>query len=719
MMVNFTYQDLAGSLLAFVLFPLVLVFPGYLVGWTINLFDFRRRLAVVRFLMSLVLSNAVSPIFLYLAFRLTSARIAIVGLLLIWLAWVIILFNNRPTKEDRSPLVEQGEVKRLQIIAIFTGAIWVAFAILWLVDIQLKDRLYFNVVAYDYTTRSAVVDAITRTGVPPVNPSYYPGQPQKLTYLYFFWYILASVVDQLGGNWVDARTALIASVAWCGLGLIATIAVYLRLRSKTGGAKIWRSSLLASQLLLVSGMDFVVVIIFLIVSRITLGVAIFDGRMEGWNMPIMTWLGALMWVPLHVSSVMACLTGMLLFLTCLERAIKHQLAAALVAGLSFASALGLSVWVTLTFAVFWVAWMAILWLQKKYRITVLFMSLAGVFGLIFVSPFLNDLLQNMPSPGDSGLPVALFIRPFTILSMYAGLYSPILEGIVSFVTLPLNYFFELGFFLFAGVLWIKFRLKTGLRQYPFFVAESTLVATVFFLLTFLRSTIIHINDLGIRAWLLGQFVLLIWAVDWLETQFSKRTPLTLILIFITPSITAKATNPLRILVTLGILTSLLDMFILRTWAPLTDIQVIGFPNELSPDTQLGQRTYAARLAFNYIRDHLPKDIIVQDNSLTVLDRPSGLYGTRQMVISEHAAYGVPNDQYESLKDQISGIFLNTDLQTWKPVDRICLDRSIDVLIVKDTDPFWHNLAYLSTQRSPLFQNKYYALFACGGYASVP
>ena len=100
-----------------------------------------------------------------------------------------------------------------------------AFCIFCLVDIQLGNRLYYTVIGLDYTTRAALIDAITRTGVPPINPSYYPGHPEQLTYLYYFWYILGSLVDQLGGKWVDSRAALIASVCWCGLGLMATIAV--------------------------------------------------------------------------------------------------------------------------------------------------------------------------------------------------------------------------------------------------------------------------------------------------------------------------------------------------------------------------------------------------------------------------------------------------------------------------------------------------------------
>jgi ABC-type sulfate transport system permease subunit len=59
---NFTLQDTLGATLAFCLFPLVIVFPGYVTGWALDLFDFRLRQPIVRLGIGLILSFAVSPI---------------------------------------------------------------------------------------------------------------------------------------------------------------------------------------------------------------------------------------------------------------------------------------------------------------------------------------------------------------------------------------------------------------------------------------------------------------------------------------------------------------------------------------------------------------------------------------------------------------------------------------------------------------------------------
>lgn len=66
---------------------------------------------------------------------------------------------------------------------------------------------------------------------PLFNPSYFPGHPEYINSLYYFWYILCSVIDQFGGNLVDARMALIAGDAWIGIILVSTMFLYLKLRN--------------------------------------------------------------------------------------------------------------------------------------------------------------------------------------------------------------------------------------------------------------------------------------------------------------------------------------------------------------------------------------------------------------------------------------------------------------------------------------------------------
>ncbi len=167
---------------------------------------------------------------------------------------------------------------------------------------------------------------------------------------------------------------------------------------------------------------------------------------------------------------------------------------------------------------------------------------------------------------------------------------------------------------------------------------------------------------------------------------------------------------------IGVLTTSLDMIVLRTWTMMIDANIAGFPNELSSDTNLGQRTYAARLAYDYIRDNTSETTVIQDNPTILLNRPGGLYGTRQMAISDRTAYGVPTDQYEFLTKQIGEIFLSKNITTWDGIDKICDQHFINIIIVNDVDPLWGSLKNLEQQRAPRYQNQYYAVMDCGHLA---
>jgi hypothetical protein len=218
----------------------------------------------------------------------------------------------------------------------------------------------------------------------------------------------------------------------------------------------------------------------------------------------------------------------------------------------------------------------------------------------------------------------------------------------------------------------------------------------------LRSTLTTTNDLGWRAWLPGQFVLLIWGVDIVEVLFFNKGSVTPI--FIKPGEIVKTKNFLRVLIAIGILTSTMDAVFQRILWPVR------------AGLEIGQRNYSAHLAYDYLRDHIPANVVTQNNPLTVLDRPSGLYGTHQMAISDRTPYSVPLDGFYRLMTEVGILFTNRHVTNWQLTDRICQEHSIDVLIISDADLIWSSLAILRTQRLALYENAYYALFACGDYA---
>ncbi len=686
---NFTLQDILGATLAFCLFPLVIVFPGYVTGWALDLFDFRLRQPIVKLGIGLVLSFAITPIVLDLTSSLLSFNFALITLGGFAAAFAFIILRERPASTSQT--------KRGAKTILWIGVVWVALAILSLIDIQWKDQLYFSVVSGDQTTRVAIIDAMTRTGVPPINPSYYPGHPVQLTFIYYFWYILGSMIDVIGGRYVDARAALTASSVWAGLGLMAIVALYLRLRNANNTESAWRSAKIGVALLTVSGLDALPIAIIMI----TTGTII--GTIEHWNTLIGAWIGTILWAPHHIAALIAGLSVIMLAQFARGRPGSRQFIVLTIAGLGFASALGLSVWVTLVFIVFWGAWLVALFFQKSERGLITPMVFAGIVAILLASPFLIGMFQGRS--GTAGqFPIMFEIRSLFILESFVEKWPPIARSLTMLAVLPINYLFELGFFFIAGIYWFKIKEKGTTRSNPFYLAEILLLAVVLFIGSCMRSALIThpfaliaTNDLGWRSWLPGQFVLLIWGVDILENMVFTTIPASNIEAI-------KTRNLLLVLVSIGILTSTMDVVSLR----------IGYPVILGEEA--GKRSYSAHLAYDYLRDNIPADVITQNNPLDVADRPSGLYGTHQMVISDRTAFGFPLDVFGKLTDEIGVLFTNENITDWQLTDRICREHSIDVLTIKDTDPVWSSLAVLKAQRPALYENAHYAVFACGNYS---
>ena len=377
---NFTLQDILGATLAFCLFPLVIVFPGYVTGWVLDLFDFRLRRPIVRLGIGIVLSFAISPIVLHLTSSLLSFNFALFTLTGFAAAFVVIILKAK----TGSAL----EINRNIKLFFWIGMGWAVFAIFSLINIQWGDQLFFSVTSFDQTTRVSIIDAMTRTGVPPINPSYYPGSPVLLTFLYYFWYILGSMVDAIGGRYVDARAALNASSAWAGLGLMAVVALYLRQRNASRGESTWRSARIGIGLLAVSGLDVIPI------AMLMLATGQIVGSIDVWNTWIQSWAASALWVPHHLASLVAGLCAMMLAQSARGRSTSKQYVILTIAGFGFASAFGLSMYVTLVFVVFWGVWLIAIFFQKADRSLILPMIFSGIVALLLVSPFFNGIVSK-------------------------------------------------------------------------------------------------------------------------------------------------------------------------------------------------------------------------------------------------------------------------------------------------------------------------------------
>jgi hypothetical protein len=236
--------------------------------------------------------------------------------------------------------------------------------------------------------------------------------------------------------------------------------------------------------------------------------------------------------------------------------------------------------------------------------------------------------------------------------------------------------------------------------------------------TFLESAIIN-NDLGWRGFMFAQFVLLIWAADVVILLFPKFFVRRGIQPGFTIPLLPRTARAITVLLVIGGLTTAYDLAILRLFAPLGDQQIIPTLHDLSPDHQLGKRTYAARQAYAFIRDKTPWTAIIQHNPTVVNDRYSGLYGMRQAVVTDHTLYGVgvPEDLYAVMSAAIAALFVPDARGQYADPGQVCRAYSIDILVVKDTDPVWDDPRGWLAQVAPLYANDFFQIMPCASFGS--
>jgi len=480
----FTVGDAAGSLLGTLVFALVLVGPGYVTGWVTDILGFRGRTLAEQMIWSLPLSLCVMTLMAVFVGKYGSLNAA---------CWVAALLTIAAVGLGwRHGAAAKWSLQRLTAGVMVA---WVLFVVMELVDFGFGNKLYMSTTVFDHSVRTAFVEAVVRTGVPPHNPLYWTtvggvGHAAPMRY-YYFWYVLCAMVVKLGH--VTARQSMIASCVWAGFAVAAAIALYCQ---HFLGVARRRLIGVAIALLTVTGLDLLVV-----VANLLRGQAM-DPDMEWWSMTQVTsWMDTLLWVPHHAAGLVCCLFGFLLVWMSRERGRGQRLVCGVVAGLGFASAFGISTYIAVGFAMVMVAWLVRALLRDRVRAAVLL--LAGVTASLVLVPYLRELRQAGPNAAGKTHLFALGVRPMIDPGMVAD--DPAAKGMAVVALLGPGYFVELGFF--ALVLAVAWRRRRSLGE-----AERTAVFLTLWGLvvaTFVRSTVIGTNDFGIRSMLIPQFFLLL------------------------------------------------------------------------------------------------------------------------------------------------------------------------------------------------------------------
>lgn len=687
---NFTLTDISASIAAVCLFPLFVLIPGYVVAWLLDLFDFRRRTMLFRLTLSVPLSIAIVPIWSYLAGRYFSMTAVWALYAASWASLAVLVFRGR---HEAAPRSAPGAWRMAATIL----SIWGALALFSLVDLQLGGKLYYSTIALDYSVRTQFIHAISTTGVPPLNPFFFPGHGELLRY-HYFWLIPCSMVDVAGGALVGPREAWIGGAIWCGAGFLATVALFFRLAVYQGPETFRRRTLIGVLLLGVTGLDILPNALLWRMYSTGLTPSILP-TVEWWNEQVDGFTWTALWEAHHLAALVACLMTFLL----LSEAPRHAGVArwkyACAAGVALASSVGASIYIAFVFGAFLALW-TVVTVVRKWRAETATLLVAGALCAGLALPYLLSMMGGA-APGGGGLPFTFCVRRFffvdNILTAH-GLGQAWRLAVVNGALLPLNYLLELGFFLAAGWLWWRRRRARGEPLSRVHLAIGLMAGSSLAICTFLRSTVIDNNDLGWRGFLVAQFGLLLWSVDVLSDRRYKRNAV------------------LTVMLALGAAGTIYDVFMLRLYPVLADRGALPHLVWMSPDRNLGERNYALREAYEWVRASTAADAILQFSPRVVWqDTPGFLYANRQIAAGDQgclAGFGGDASLCGPMIATADRLFPERG-QPAPPSSEACGSLGASVLIAKDTDAVWSVRDSWVWRERPVYANERVRVFGCG------
>jgi hypothetical protein len=648
---HFMLEDLLGGALAFLIFPLFTVLPGYSAAAFFDLLSFQQRNRYDRLAISITVSLGCFPILFYLAGHFGSIAGMWVFAGFIWTSALVLAVRNESAKS-------LAKIVRPFLAACGMGL----FFLISLSDLQWGRNLLSSATELDYVKHVAVTAALFRSGADGVNPFFRPMHDIGLFY-YQFWHLICSLVEHVGSPLITARDAVLGSLAWPALGLLSIIRLYVGLFEPKAPRGAYRTAFL---LLLISGLDILPVSLynlrFLLTHKGGQGGFHFD--VEWWNVQATSWLGSMYWVPQHVASLVANLTGILLLRSNPERGRARNISIVL-AGLCFATGFGASVWVTLAVALGIAVWIVVCWWEHRRLEAFAFLG-SGAVAAIAAAPYLLHL-RAVAQVHKS--PVALSVRQFGPLVGLTLGKSPAIKNAVSLLALPLNYFLEFGLYAVAAFLWLRHVRRIGWTVNDKLVAAFAAASLV--LASFGRS-LMGSNDLGFRGVLPAQFFLLTCTV---RVLCLGRTDTPFRLTRYSPVVS----RALLACAVLGLATTVWG------WCGNRLHHVIA------PDTyqQAPAYRFEAREAYEFLQTKLPAGAITQHNPDRKVNLPFGLYGERQVVAADwfHGPlFSIDPRSYADTEKAIAPIFQPGSLI--RQIEDIASRYSIAALIVDSSDPVW-------------------------------
>ncbi len=656
----FFLHDLAGLTLGTLIIPFIAVLPGFALLEALERAGFAAGRGWQRLGWALLLAFCVIPVIDASVIRLAGVPVAItirVTLAALSIRGVIVWAKHLSTPPH-------------SLLAL--GALWWLVVAISYLDFDWAGGLYQSLVAVDLVKHAAVTETIAHHGLP-LRDMFF-ARPQHSGY-YFYYYTLPAELYLALGNIVDARMAFASSLLWAGLAVPALI---WRIGADSGIIRPNRERrflVTACWLCFVAGAGLPCILIeYGIDGKIT-------PQVELWTEEVRFALTSVIWVPHHIMGLVACWTGALFLHWTDLPAVRARWGNAILpvtaAGLSFASAFGLSIWITLTAIPIFACWAAIRLFRRDYRIPAA-LTAAGTIAAIISIPQILDILN-----GRSGeaFPIAFTIRSFTYWSQLADPSSLVL-ALFLLATLPIAYAIHFGYFALGTNLFL--RLHTRESRHPNTLRSLLFVSAIISLIiaSFFRSTIIN-NDLGIRAIWFAQFSAMIWTAGVLHAL---------------PPGDARR-GALGVLLALGLLGNVWDLVGLRIFrAPYVPAR--GLKINTAPATDL-----AARQAYEWAAAHIDSDAVIQHNpglQRRIFD--FGLYGRQRPAVADMEAnlFGASRQDVMQRMNALRPVF--NAPHPMVDVQATARRLGIDFLLFTDQDPVWMRQGHLSFDGSCIYHN---------------
>ena len=652
------FRDICGSVCGTLAFACALFAPGYVTAHFTNVCEFRSRSLREQLAWSIVLSFGVGTIATVSAVWLSGVTGGAVVLVAFTLLAVIIAVRARPDIHNKWSTAVPYFLLGASLCVVVIGS---------LVDVGIDSRLYMSVTAYDNALRTAFVDTVLRTGVPPASPVYWPGHDAPMHY-YYFWYVVCAVVAKLAH--ISARQALIASSAWSVFGVLAALALFGRHLLDWRGAELRRRWWTAVGLIAVTGFDGLIALVVYLHSQTV------ARDIEWWSLDQVTsWADTFLWVPHHAAALVCCVGSLLLiWISIRQISPKAMWAPTILAGVSFAGAFGLSTYIAVGMLTVTAALMIRECLSGNFRRCLRTSLAASSTAAIVLGPYIYQLLTPQQGARQSAGHVLAFgireLLPPAVLLGAPGLrvlnetHPHAARELSAALLLAPSYILELGFFAFALLGLQRQREKTEGERALMFLTWTGLVAV-----SIVRSQVIAMNDYAIRASLLPQFFLLLVGV--LALQRSRSLPR----VFLTGALSIGAAG------------SVYQVLLLRFYLPIHEHEGVPAYADLS------YRNYALRTAYADMQRRVAQGVRIQfnvPNSSYVGFAHLGNVG-RQVIVEDtrcNDSFGGEITPCAGIQKTVAELFSGEQLLSAGRTKDLCGAIGAEYLVATSWDPVW-------------------------------